>query len=253
MTSVPHDYRYTDQDVRENDQLREMAVKYLREYGGEFDPLVEAKHALDGGFELTTPMLRKVLNCMRHDFKVASKMPPPIRLMGGEVVSTDNEGHVVAARKIPAQRRSQENLKRHPEYGYPIQDCGELEPHYPHSWDFDEMRPKRRWCEGVPWAINREPNYTRPAKVHYKFAASQTGKLVHLLTGIGWVRWYTNTHGYGWANWTKPELSVDLVCLYPSILRNPILFKEEPVHLYVADPRLGRQRCPHCFKENNDG
>lgn len=80
MSVVTHDYRYTDRDVREDPRLAELAMAYLRTYGGEFEPLIEAKTYLRVvGPELPTAMVRKTLNCMRHDFNVADRMPVPRR------------------------------------------------------------------------------------------------------------------------------------------------------------------------------
>lgn len=80
MDAAPaYDYKYTDRDVREDPRLGDLAKAYLLTYGGEFEPLREAQSALLEFGNLTTPMIRKVLNCMRHDHHVASAMPRPAR------------------------------------------------------------------------------------------------------------------------------------------------------------------------------
>lgn len=77
MTVTAHDYRYTDRDVREDPRLTDLAIAYLQQYGGDFDPLVRAKRVMNQGGEMTTVIIRTVLNCMRHDVNVADKMPVP--------------------------------------------------------------------------------------------------------------------------------------------------------------------------------
>lgn len=90
-----HDYRYTDRDVREDDRLRELAIAYLQQYGGDFDPLVRAKRAMLAGAELTTTIIRTVLNCMRHDVNVADKMPIPTTPFYIMPSPPRRKGHVV--------------------------------------------------------------------------------------------------------------------------------------------------------------
>lgn len=79
MTATAYDYRYTDRDVREDSRLVDLACAYLRTYGGDFEPLIEAKTYLRVVGEPPTAMIRRVLNCMRHDVNVAGKMPVPSR------------------------------------------------------------------------------------------------------------------------------------------------------------------------------
>ena len=74
-----YDYRYTDRDVREDSRLVDLACAYLKTYGGDFEPLIEAKTYLRIVGEPPTAMIRKVLNCMRHDNNMAGRMPVPHR------------------------------------------------------------------------------------------------------------------------------------------------------------------------------
>jgi hypothetical protein len=76
-TRTAPEVRYTERDVRENEELRELAESYVRNYGGEFDPLLRAFNMLSMDGALTTAMTRTVLNCMRHDENVASILPEP--------------------------------------------------------------------------------------------------------------------------------------------------------------------------------
>jgi hypothetical protein len=76
MRTAP-EIKYTERDVRENDELRDLAETYVRNYGGEFDPLVRAFNMLSMDGALTTAMTRTVLNCMRHDINIASQLPEP--------------------------------------------------------------------------------------------------------------------------------------------------------------------------------
>lgn len=78
-TTVAYDYKYTDRDVREDPRLAELACAYLKTYGGDFEPLLEAKTYLRVVGEPPAAMIRRTLNCMRHDHSVAGQMPTPQR------------------------------------------------------------------------------------------------------------------------------------------------------------------------------
>lgn len=77
--NTAYDYKYTDRDVREDPRLADLACAYLKTYGGDFEPLLEAKTYLRVVGEPPTAMIRRVLNCMRHDVNVAGQMPVPQR------------------------------------------------------------------------------------------------------------------------------------------------------------------------------
>ena len=99
--TVSYDYRYTDRDVREDARLVDLACAYLKTYGGDFGPVIEAKTYLRVVGEPPTAMIRTVLNCMRHDANLAGRMPVPSR------PSFDIED-VVAPPKIRRARVEQE-------------------------------------------------------------------------------------------------------------------------------------------------
>lgn len=70
-------YRYTDAQVRADpDLFVTLALAYLQDYTGEFDLLRSYQVRLQNGHELTVPMIRAVLNCMRFDASVPN-MPEP--------------------------------------------------------------------------------------------------------------------------------------------------------------------------------
>jgi hypothetical protein len=67
MNLAAYDRRFTDRDVRENDELIGAAITYLRSYGGDFEFLVNAKFYLAQNRTLSVPIARAVLNCQRSD------------------------------------------------------------------------------------------------------------------------------------------------------------------------------------------
>ena len=86
--------KFTDRDVRENIHLGKVAVRFLENYGGDFDFLVAAKRASRKD-ELTIQMVRGTLNCMRSDFKGA--------LMLAE--ATGDPSHPMVARELAREER----------------------------------------------------------------------------------------------------------------------------------------------------
>jgi hypothetical protein len=76
MSGAP-EHKYTDADVRGEPDLVELAKEYLENYFGDFDPLVEAQEYHLRGLEMPTAVVRKVLNCMRHDTEWAHVLPRP--------------------------------------------------------------------------------------------------------------------------------------------------------------------------------
>jgi hypothetical protein len=86
MSTAP-DIKYTDRDVRSNPDLRYRVLKYLRGYQGEFEPLVDAQEWMqysDSDEVMPVAMVRKVLNCMRHDTAVMSTLPAPLAREGSK-------------------------------------------------------------------------------------------------------------------------------------------------------------------------
>jgi hypothetical protein len=76
--------------------------------------------------------------------------------------------------------------------------------------------------------------------------------MYHRTAGNGWKGWSPPRHEMGPA--TPGDMVVKLICKYPSTIRNPMLFMDEPTQLLatVAKYRdtevVYRERCPHgCF------
>lgn len=220
------EYRYTDRDVRENPTLTDLAYDYLDNYGGDFQPLIEALGTFKSDGKLPTNLVRVVLNCMRHDANVANDLPAPI-------------GY-----KIP--RKIAEVVKpRRRDWNEPV-PC-ELsdrdESHDGHTYRLDD---EIVFCEGVPWKINRSVT-SFDAKIKVPFARARGGKLIHSLTGEGWCEWFPPVHGhtYGWGK-IGPFLTVKLTCQYPSIIKRPILLTEEKARVLIESVPDELSVCPHC-------
>jgi hypothetical protein len=226
-----YEYAYSDRDVRDNPELRPLVVAYVTQYTGDFDPLVEAKRAVEGGHELTVPQVRRVLNCMRHDFDVADQLPAPrIRQTRATVLDFG------AAQKRKKSKDTNTLIDK---------ECDDTRSHDKHYWG--ENYNFR--CKGIPWKINRK-EVTTKATVHARYVKSRTGNLVHLVAdypGAGHLfQWNGPRHEYGF-KWIR--LHVKLVCKYPSWIQDGTLYLEEPVHLY-GDPGVPISRCRHCFADD---
>ncbi len=84
MTEPEH--KYTDAHVRANRELyEELALTYLTHYAGEFDLLLSYRHRVELGVELTVPMIRATLNCMRFDAQVVN-LPVPSTVFDANVI-----------------------------------------------------------------------------------------------------------------------------------------------------------------------
>lgn len=190
-----YDYAYTNADVRGDRDLYQMAVDYAEGYTGDFRPLVEARNMLIEGVDLPTQVARVVLNCMRHDADICDRMPQPKRTL----------------RLVEDGPRATKPIHK---------QCGDTNSHLCHWITSDTL------CDGIPWEINRNPHVHTTAKVKYAFAVARSGNLVHKTTGKAKMFWLPRIHAEGFVG--DPSLYVDLVCKYPSVLRDPILLKEEP-------------------------
>lgn len=232
-----YDYKYSDRDVREDRRLYELAVSYLNQYGGTFEPLLRAKMAMVDGHALNVPQARMVLNCMRHDAQVSDSLPKPRYPF---VVPRDGSGGgkvVDLMPRLPRQRNRREPIR---------QLCDRSEPHDVHENGFgeDEFGTVDVVCPGVLYPINRPREWKRvDAIVKAKYAAGPTGNLVHKTTGQAYTEYLPKRHEWGW----KDQIfKVKLVCKNPGWLAFPWLFREEPAHLY-HDPEMPRGRCSRCF------
>lgn len=227
--------KYTDRDVRENPSLRELAENYLCDYGGDFEPLVDAQFALMNlpfGEQLPTNTVRVVLNCMRHDNNVASSLPEPVRP------------------KLELVTMPRRNRK----YKFWL-DCDNTESHEPHSWGEDTDRHR---CSGVPFEINREYTIVLDAKVKLPYVRAGQSQLIHMTTGEAWSYWQiadpirvfddlrAATHKYGPR--FPSDLHVKTVCKYPSIIKNGTLLDGDEVSELLKKNIFNIHLCPHCVK-----
>lgn len=244
--SVAPEIKYTDRDVREDESLRELALEYLAQYGGDFEPLTDAQAVLAEGETLPTQMIRKVLNCMRHDRDWVNKMPKPDRSSNVLPFRTSRP------RKPPQVEKPCEETTGHVQHPWEQVPWGDYHDYY---WKYA--------CPGIPFEITRRSRVT-VAKVKYPLATARTGKLIHSVDPDGRHRiiWSVPLHEYGWYsdkhNWVHADgdLSVQLMCKYPSVISKPILLKPEHVEAYLAgQAAIGRtdiKRCPHCIKVEDD-
>lgn len=230
------DRKYNDRDVRDNPDLRLVAIDYLEQYTGEFDYLIEMKQRLALDMELTDPMVRGVLNCMRHD--------PRIDGMPEVVLQTESAySNVVAFRKPTKKSRGRLEC--------PLFANG-IYHHHKMGWTVDFPIS----CRGL-YRINRQIA-VMDAKIHTKYVVARQGSVVHRATGVGWTRWYPpGSHEYGFADWTTPELIAGVECMIRSV-KSPMLFFDREVAVGpagvtdVPDPRPKRQGeflplCKRCF------
>ncbi len=238
MSGAP-ERKYTDADVRADPELAELAYEYLETYAGEFEPLVKAQQVLARGSLLTTSLTRVVLNCMRNDWDIADQLPQPM----AKVIDMPVRDDVAAPPKKPK--------KKEPKWTEREVPCGNTELHHGHNYEKDGYE---YWhCRGV--ANDRQDYIYCDAKIKVPFAKAKSGKSVHIVAPDGSVFTYiTNRHGvgYGGAIFPKlwgfyPQLTVNLLCKYPSRLKDPILLAEVPEGM--LDPQgqpIGL--CPHCVK-----
>lgn len=219
MSAAP-EFKYTDRDVREDPTLEPLAIAYLLNYGGEFEPLVEAKEYLAEEGELTTLLVRKTLNCMRHDVNVLSRLPKPER-------TTDNVVDINTPRgKIRKQ----------------VWKCTDTQPHEYH-WNHAAQRS----CQGVPFAINRDELRLK-VKVKRPFAIARQGRVVHSTNGYAWISAVPPRHKWGMAEFR--DLNVKTTCINPSWLRNPFLLTKADVGRYVNQVGIDGfdiKMCPRCM------
>lgn len=215
------EYRYTDRDVRENESLTDLAYDYLRNYGGDFEPLVNALTSFKHDGYLPTNMVRIVLNCMRNDLNVANDLPAPVGYKVPRKIAT-----VVK----PRRRDWDEPLP-----------CSIKESHDAHTYKLDDEFTR---CLGIPWEINRS-YFELEATVKVPFARARGGRYIHMLTGRAWCEWHPPWHEYGWGK-VPPILIVEVVCKYPSFIKRPILLTENKARVLLEGLSDSLSICPHC-------
>lgn len=229
MNTAP-EIPYTDRDVREDPMLADLAVEYLHQYGGSYEPLVNAQQMLRSDGSLTTQITRVVLNCMRHDTNVARELPPPKRYL----MSVPNVAELASRQ---GRRNSQDII---------IVRCSNTKPHSVHY-----VNPTNK-CNGIPHLINRHPTEMR-VTVKTPYARARTGKLWHHVDtsrNASYAMWYPPSHEYGWPDRHAyaeniADLYVKTICKYPSILKNPILMKTAPSR-DAEEHLLLVTECPWC-------
>ncbi len=217
MSGAP-ERKYTDRDVRENPTFVDMVEEYLDRYTGDFEFLIDNKMRVARGMDLTTPQVRGVLNCMRHDPRITN-LPEPLPY-------EDNVVEMV--------HRGRRARQRH----FESEHCLVTDPHYAHEWAGDHGIYFK--CPGIPWAITRQM-FTLPATVRRPFVCARTGAYVHKvkLGGNHFFRWYPKQHEWGWL--LDPVLSVATDCKYPYRIDKPLLFSCD-----AGDQLVNRANCPHC-------
>lgn len=212
--------KYTDRDVREDSTLKLLAEEYIQNYGGDFEPLVNAVAIYRDTGDLPVSIVRVVLNCMRYDRNVAPHLPNPKKYEMGAVV------------EIERHRKKRKNY---------YQDCDNFESHYGHSWQGEEN--DTYWCSGVPFLINRE-TFSTCATVKFPLAKARHGKLVHHITGEAWIYWLPPSHTYGPAR--AIELQVKSLCKYPSVIVRPQLLSAEKATSLISLNPADLALCPYC-------
>lgn len=239
MSTAP-EMKYSDRDLRDDPSLMELAVAYILAYTGEFEPLVEAKEMYEEEGYLTIPVARKVLNCMRHDARVAAELPPPARQSG-----------IVLPFQAP----------RRPRIKYSNKQCDTSESHRPHRWgEQNEIS-----CDGVPFAINRDAVWL-PVKIKPEFAAARTGILIHEVAPDGAHQgiWRGPAHSWGFRSQEYPYHSADadlhakMRCKNPSWILNPILIRRDQLDQFktIEDVLTGireMKMCPRCIAARSAG
>jgi hypothetical protein len=72
-----HEAVYTDRDVRESEELRAFAERYIQAYKGDWQPLLDRQFFFIQNGYLTTPHARMVLNAARQDGRYSDQLPAP--------------------------------------------------------------------------------------------------------------------------------------------------------------------------------
>lgn len=232
------DLTYYNRDVEENPVLSKMVFEYLMGYEKSFDFLIAMREKFLEENDLSITNIRKVLNCMRHDYDICYKMPAPL---GRPWCDADES---TGRSRRPRQKPKQ---------------CEKTEPHVgPHNWG----KSYEFVCTGIDWPINRRAPYWKDVNVRASHCVSKSGRLIHLVAAEGHkALWTPAYHAWGWSHeiWQmqyyrahQVPLSINLVCKFPSRLRNPILLTEEKVQRYMDNQEdLGVREleyCPHCIQ-----
>lgn len=241
--------KYTDADVRADMELTELALEYLDTYAGDFDPLVRAQDVLLRGGVLTTSQIRVVLNCMRHDWNIADQMPTPM----AKVIDMPVRDEIPVLGYMEPKPKKR---KKKPSYQDRYISCDDPKPHPSHRYEADGFDD---WmCPGV--RNDRVEVVIMKAKIKVPYAKAKGGKMIHLVDPYGdsYFMYSPNRHGDGYGSgfasktfpfpWgIYPSFHVELMCRYPSWLKDPLLLAEIPEGMLTSEGKpIGL--CPHCKK-----
>jgi len=209
--------RYTDQDVREDERLVQIAMWYIKNYTGEFPYMVDLQRSLARGFNPNVSHVRGALNCLRNDPRSFARLP--LTFDSAEIIEVD----FVAAerRKKPEPPKFEINRER-----------------FTNTDTIVKGVYARGRSSGIFHTIRMSPF---PARLD---------KYGNSYQGMGTVSWYLKSrelHSYGYG---EPVLYVTIECSI-GILKNPALYKELPDLRQTSD-LLGieTKRCKNCPPSN---
>lgn len=234
------DRKYTDRDVRENQSFYLTVIDYLENYEGEFDYLVDMKMRVAMDRDLTVPMVRGVLNCMRHDPRV-SHLPEPLPPQEGKVLQMPTKN-----------KKNKKRRNRKP--------CDIVEFHKPHGgFGSVEEDDPYEYCSGK-FAINRS-DFQVDAILKVPYVTAVTGALIHKASEA-WYMWRVLPHEEGWRYMSHgnrfdgdPDFYVRTICMYPRIIENGWVFDQWKIDEVLAEP-IGssaktRTFCKRCFPQDD--
>jgi hypothetical protein len=222
---------YTDRDVRDNPGYREAVEDYLSDYTGEFGFLIDMKMRAANGVDLTTGMVRGVLNCMRHDPRV-KHLPTPTEEdfedVDNVVPMRGKEERAARERHPAGRRRPSSEAERRVRERQETPVCPLLgQEHGIHWYGYEgaDVKPGSQWhCLG--WhAITREITRTA-ARFHGDYLRGTASNVVHRSTHEGEVVWFPD-HFHEEGGVHVSSWSVKPVCYTPPIQRAQTLTAEQ--------------------------
>jgi hypothetical protein len=225
------DRRYSDEDVRRNPGVAFAAAeRYLEGYTGEFDFLLGMQMRVSEGLDLTTGMVRGVLNCMRNDPRCGA-------LPDLEATSEDEdppEAPVLAL--VPD----------------PLPCPYEGTEHSIHWYEDGRSNNSQTHCAG--WhAINRRLTERR-VRFHRDYVRGANSNVIHRCTHEGFITWFPPFHSWGMARasiWTVGRGCTPNA--FPlkraTTLTAAEVREQEP---YDGAPGDAVRLCRQCFPGTND-
>jgi hypothetical protein len=205
--------KYTERDVRENPNLYDAAMDYLEEYAGDFEFLLDCKERYLNSIGMSNGMIKGILNCMRVDPRWRGQLPEPLK-------------PEPLAEVIPMTRKSRaRTYEEMPECPLKVKGIFHHHKRRTVSWGY-------KYCYGL-YRINREI-YSLPARLHVNMAVgkSPATNLVHKAVSASF-EWLPPHNQEGWLyRGYGPTLWVATGCKYPTILKDPILLRQEHITDY---------------------